>query len=99
MIMDQTKDPEKAQILKLFVATHQFARPFAAPPDIPANLRQALIDAFDATVKDPEFLAEAQRRDMEVVPVTAKAMSDMLVELYATPKDILAKAASVINDR
>jgi hypothetical protein len=36
---------------------------------------------------------------MEVVPVTAKAMSDMLVELYATPKDILAKAASVINDR
>jgi tripartite-type tricarboxylate transporter receptor subunit TctC len=99
MIMDQTKDPEKAQILKLFVATHQFARPFAAPPDIPADRRQALIAAFDATVKDPEFLAEAQRRDMEVAPVTAKAMSDMLVELYATPKDVLAKAAAVINTR
>jgi tripartite-type tricarboxylate transporter receptor subunit TctC len=99
MIMDQTWDPEKAQILKLFVATHQFARPFAAPPDIPADRRQALIAAFDATVKGPEFLAEAQRRDMEVAPVTAKAMSDMLVELYATPRDVLAKAAAVINTR
>jgi tripartite-type tricarboxylate transporter receptor subunit TctC len=99
MIMDQTWDPEKAQILKLFVATHQFARPFAAPPDIPADRRQALIAAFDATVTGPEFLAEAQRRDMEVAPVTAKAMSDMLVELYATPRDVLAKAAAVINTR
>jgi tripartite-type tricarboxylate transporter receptor subunit TctC len=99
MIMDQTRDPEKGQILKLFVATHQFARPFAAPPDIPADRRQALIAAFDATVRDPEFLAEAQRRDMEVAPVTAEAMNDMLVELYATPKDVLAKAAAAINDR
>jgi tripartite-type tricarboxylate transporter receptor subunit TctC len=96
MIMDQTADREKQQILKLFVATHQFARPFAAPPDIPADRREALVAAFAATVKDPEFLAEAQRRDMEVAPVSAKAMSDMLVELYATPKDVLSKAAAAI---
>jgi tripartite-type tricarboxylate transporter receptor subunit TctC len=96
MIMDQTADSEKRQILRLFVATHAFARPFVAPPDIPADRRHALTAAFDATMNDPEFLAEAKRRDMDVIPVTAQAMGEMLVELYATPKDVLAKAAAAI---
>ena len=97
MIMDQTSDPEKKQILKLFVATHDFARPFAAPPGIPADRRDALIKAFDATMKDPDFLAEAQRRELEVEPVTAQRMTSMLAELYATPKDVLLKAAAAIS--
>jgi tripartite-type tricarboxylate transporter receptor subunit TctC len=96
MIMNQTDDREKQQILKLFVATHAFARPFVAPPDIPADRRDALIAAFDATVSDPEFLAEAKRRDMDVAPVSAKEMTEMLVELYATPQDVLTKAAAAI---
>lgn len=96
MILDQTTDREKLQILKLFVATHQFARPFAAPPDIPTDRRDALVAAFDATVKDPEFLADTNRRDMEVAPVTAKSMNEMLTELYATPKDVLAKVTPAI---
>jgi tripartite-type tricarboxylate transporter receptor subunit TctC len=99
MIMDQTQELEKKQILKLFVATHEFARPFAAPPEIPTDRREALIAAFDATVKDPEFLAEAQRHDLEVAPVSAQTMKNMLVELYATPKNVLAKAATAINER
>ena len=97
MIMDQTNDPEKQKILKLFVATHDFARPFAAPPGIPADRRDALIAAFDATMKDPGFLAETKRRDMDVAPVTAKALSEMLTELYATPPDLLPKAAAAIT--
>ncbi|CAN0025938.1 unnamed protein product [Phaeothamnion confervicola] len=95
-IMDQTGNREKQQILKLFVATHDFARPFAAPPGIPADRRDALIAAFDATMKDPEFLAEAKRRDMDVVPVSASALNAMLAEFYATPKDVLTKAAAAI---
>ena len=96
-ILDQTNDPEKLQILKLFVATHDFARPYAAPPDIPADRRAALIQAFDDTMKDPEFLAEAQARNIDVLPVNAKALTDMIAELYKTPKDVLAKAAEAIK--
>src|SRR4051812_33848761 len=60
-----TQDPEKQQILKLFLATQEMARPFAAPPDLPADRRVALVSAFDAMVKDPEFLAEAQKLNMD----------------------------------
>ena len=96
-LIDLTDDREKQQILKLFVATHDFARPFAAAPDIPADRKAALIAAFDATMKDPESLAETKQRDLEVEPVSAKTMNEMIVELYATPPDILAKAAAAIS--
>jgi tripartite-type tricarboxylate transporter receptor subunit TctC len=92
-----TQDPEKLQILKIFLAMQETARPFAAPPGIPADRKAALIAAFDATMKDPEFLAEAQKLSADVNPLNAKAVGDILAELYATPKAILEKAAAAIT--
>jgi ABC-type phosphate/phosphonate transport system substrate-binding protein len=91
-----TQDHEKQQILKLFLASQEIARPFAAAPDIPADRKAALIDAFAATMKDPEFLADAQKQDAEVNPLPAKDIDQMLAELYATPKDVLEKAAQAV---
>ena len=96
LIMDLTKDPEKLQILKLFVSSHEFARPFAAPPGIPADRAAALIAAFEATTKDPGFLAETAKHQMEVAPVSGKRLAGMLAELYTTPEPILAKARAAI---
>jgi tripartite-type tricarboxylate transporter receptor subunit TctC len=97
LVMDLTKDKEKLQILKLILAAQEMARPFAAPPDIPADRKAALIKAFDDTMKDPEYLAEAKKLDFDVNPVSAKAIDDLLAELYATPKDVLKKAGEAIT--
>ena len=96
LILELTKDPQKLQLLKLFVSAHEFARPYAAPPGIPADRAAALIAAFDATTKDKEFLAETAKLKMEVAPVSGRRLADMLAEFYATPKDVLAKAAAAI---
>jgi len=63
---DLTQDREKLQILKLFLASQEIARPFAAPPDLPAARKNALIAAFDNTMRDSEFMAEAQRLKLDV---------------------------------
>jgi tripartite-type tricarboxylate transporter receptor subunit TctC len=97
LIMELTKDPEKLQILKLFVSAHDFARPYAAPPGIPAERAAALIQAFAETTKDAGFLAETAKHQMEVAPVSGKRLADMLTELYATPEPILAKARAAIT--
>jgi tripartite-type tricarboxylate transporter receptor subunit TctC len=94
---DLTQDREKLQILKLFLASQETARPFAAPPDLPADRRAALIRAFDATMKDPEFLAEAQKLNMDVNPLSSKGVDDILADLYATPKAVLEKAAQATS--
>jgi tripartite-type tricarboxylate transporter receptor subunit TctC len=97
LVMELTKDKEKLQILKLILAAQEMARPFAAPPGIPADRKAALVAAFDATMKDPDYLADAKRLNIDVNPVGANALEELLAELYATPKDVLKKASEAIT--
>jgi tripartite-type tricarboxylate transporter receptor subunit TctC len=90
--------PDQTQILKLILIGQAMARPFAAPPGIPADRKAALITAFERTNADPDFLAEAQRLDLEVNPVSAGKLDALLAEAYATPKDVIAKAAKAMSD-
>ncbi len=92
LIVDLIKDQEKLQIMKLFLAAQEMARPFAAPPGIPADRKAALVAAFDATMKDPEFLADATKLSIDVAPVSGAAIDKLLADLYSTPQDVLRKA-------
>ena len=94
---DLATNPEQRQILKLLLASQAMARPFAAPPDIPADRKAALLAAFDATMKDADFLAEAQKNNFDVRPVSAATIDTMLAEVYATPKDVLSKAVKAMS--
>ena len=85
-------------LVKLILIGQAMARPFAAPPGIPADRRAALIAAFERTNADPDFLAEAQRLDLDVNPVSAGKLDALLAEAYATPKDVIAKAAKAMSD-
>jgi tripartite-type tricarboxylate transporter receptor subunit TctC len=90
--------PDQVQILKLILIGQAMARPFAAPPGIPADRKAALIAAFERTTADPDFLAEAQRLDFEVHPVGAAKLDALLAEAYATPKDVITRAAKAMSD-
>lgn len=92
-----TKTPEQLQIIKLLLVSQAMARPFAAPPDIPADRKAALLAAFDATMKDADFLAEAQKLNFDVRPVSATTIDAMLAEVYQTPKDVIARATKAIS--
>ncbi len=96
IVMDLVKDPEQMQIVRLILASQAMARPFVAPPGIPEDRKRALIDAFDKTMKDPEFLAEAQKMKADINPVSAAEIDRLLAEVYKTPKDVVAKAAKAI---
>jgi tripartite-type tricarboxylate transporter receptor subunit TctC len=92
------KEPDQRQILKLLLIGQAMARPFAAPPGTPPDRRAALIAAFERTTADPEFLAEAERLNVEVNPVRADKLEALLAEAYAMPKDVIAKAAKAMSD-
>ena len=94
---DLVTNPEQLQIIKLLLTSQAMARPFAAPPDIPVERKQALIAAFDATMRDSDFLADAQKLSFEIHPVNAATIDQLLAEVYATPKDVLTKAAKAIS--
>jgi tripartite-type tricarboxylate transporter receptor subunit TctC len=97
LVMEATKDTEKLQILKLILAAQEMARPFAAPPGIPRDRAAALTAAFNATMKDPEYLADAKKSRIDVNPVTGAEIDKLLAEVYATPKDVITKASQAIS--
>jgi tripartite-type tricarboxylate transporter receptor subunit TctC len=89
---------EQHQILNFVLASQIMARPFAAPPGIPADRRAILRAGFDETMKDPAFLADAARIQLDVDPVSGADVDALIASFYATPKDVVAKAARAITD-
>jgi len=92
LITDLATSERQRQILRLVLARRTFGRPFAGPPGIPEDRKQALRKAFDDAMKDPEFLAEARQRKMDVNPVSGAEIERLIGELYRTPADIVAEA-------
>jgi tripartite-type tricarboxylate transporter receptor subunit TctC len=99
MIIDLLKDPKDRQTFELVVLPQEFGRPYVAPPEIPAERAKALIDAFEATMKDPAFLADAAKIRLTLDPLSGKEIVDMLERAYKAPKDVIDQAAkfSVVN--
>ena len=93
LALDLAKAEDQRQVLKVFLYGQEMARPFAAPPGIPADRKAALIAAFEKMLKDPEFLGEIKKLNLDLNPISASAIDGMLKELYATPKNVLERAA------
>lgn len=93
-MMELVTKPEDKRVLELVFATGEMGRPFAGPPEMPADRARALRDAFNAVVKDPALLAEAEKQNLEVDPITAEAIQALLDELYKTPPEIAERALS-----
>jgi tripartite-type tricarboxylate transporter receptor subunit TctC len=98
LVFDFAGNDRQRQILKLVLSRQSMARPFAAPPDLPEDRKQALRKAFDATMADAEFLAEARRRGLEVNPVSGAEIDKLVNELYRTPPDIVAEVRKMISE-
>ena len=88
---------EQKQLFELMYGRQSYGRPFATPPEVPAYLVAALRQAFEATMKDAEFLAEAQRLNLEIDPVSADELTALTDNLYKTPNDILERMRATLS--
>jgi len=97
LIMDMTDDPSVRAALKLIVSRQSMARPFAAPPGVPPERLAILRAAFDATMKDPDFLAEARTTELDVRPVSGDAVETLIKEVYASPPEAIKLATEAMQ--
>jgi tripartite-type tricarboxylate transporter receptor subunit TctC len=97
LVLDVASEEQK-QILRVHLAGQALGRPFAAPPGIPDDRKAALRKAFDDTMKDPEFLAEAAKAKTEVSPMTGAGIDRVLGEVYALPTELIEKAKAALKN-
>lgn len=97
LLIDFIKDPEDRQVLNLIAAPDDMGRPFFMPPGTPTSFVSVLRKAFDATMKDREFLADAAKRQMEVDPLSGAEMEKTLKAAYASPRPLVEKAMALMR--
>ncbi len=94
-IMDYAKTELDKQALELVFAPTAFAWPIVAGPGVPAERIAELRKAFDATMKDPEFLADAKKLDLEIEPVSGEEMAKTVARLSHFPKAAIERAVEL----
>jgi tripartite-type tricarboxylate transporter receptor subunit TctC len=88
--------PDDRRVLELILVRQEMGRPFAAPPGVPAERLAILRRAFEATLKDPAFLSDAARLQMEIDPLSGPEIEALLAKAYSAPKDVVAAAAKLV---
>ena len=83
------RDDEARALIELAELSYRITRPFAAPPDVPADRAKALQDAFMAVHQDAQYLDEAARLRMEVSPIDSRAALDTIDRIAAAPPKVL----------
>ena len=92
----RARSDEDRQVFDLIFGATSLGRPLAAAPATPPDRVKALRAAFDATMRDPQFLADAEKARLDIAPSSGEAVQALVAQFYASPKQVVerAKAAS-----
>ncbi|MDO9440341.1 MAG: TAXI family TRAP transporter solute-binding subunit [Beijerinckiaceae bacterium] len=88
---------EDIEVLNALTLSNQIGRPFVASQQVPADRLQALRAAFDATMKDPGFLAVVERQKLNLNPATGAEAEKIVNEIYRLPTAIAERARHIIK--
>jgi hypothetical protein len=96
-IWQYIKNDEDRKVAELVISQQAFERPYFVGPGTPAELVATLRAGFDATMRDPQFLAEAEKTGIDISPLPGAELQEMVQKLYAAPKDIIERAKQAIR--
>jgi tripartite-type tricarboxylate transporter receptor subunit TctC len=98
-LMDQHRAPEAGRRLAtVILAANIFGRPMVAPPGIPTDRLLTLREAWNRTVKDPEFLAEAKKRGWPIGPVAGEELDALAKEVIAQPPEVVQRLKKILTE-
>ncbi len=88
-------DPKDRRVAELIVSQQIFGRPYFVPAGTPPDRVATLRRAFAATIKDPEFLADAKKSRIDIEPLTGERVQQVVEKLFASPRNVVERAAEV----
>jgi tripartite-type tricarboxylate transporter receptor subunit TctC len=90
-------DPDKEAVARFLSLAMAIARPIAAPPGVPDERVIVLRRAFEAMMRDAEFLAEAQKLGAEIDPMTGQEVQDAITQILTTPRDVIERTQTALG--
>jgi tripartite-type tricarboxylate transporter receptor subunit TctC len=97
LIQDLARNTEERQAIEFLYAGQGIGRPFVAPPGVPPDRLAMLRKAFDATMKDAEFIADVKKQKLDLDPIDGDKLSALINKIYATPKAVIDRVSALVN--
>jgi tripartite-type tricarboxylate transporter receptor subunit TctC len=98
LMTELARNEAERKVFALLSSTVIVGRPILTTPEVPADRLAALKDAFAKTMKDPNFLEEAKKLNLEINPLFADEMQTLINEVIATPPDVVRLAKAAITE-
>jgi tripartite-type tricarboxylate transporter receptor subunit TctC len=97
-LMDEHKTPEsERRLVPMVLAATDFGRPIVAPPGVPPDRVRILREAFLKTLKDPELLAEAKRKNFDITPSTGEELEALARHVMSQPPEIVNRVKGLME--
>src|SRR5215212_4799815 len=97
-VQELAKNEDDRKVIQLIISGDALGKPMATSPNVPADRVKALRDAFDATVRDPEFLKAAAAARIDVTPIAGLPLQNKVQRALATPKNLANRAKAIIAE-
>jgi tripartite-type tricarboxylate transporter receptor subunit TctC len=97
LVTELAKSEEDRQVFKLISSAQGLGRPYLAPPGVPAERLAILRQAFAATLTDKAFRAEAEKLQIDIDPISADDIAQLVRETVNAPASVVAKAKAAIE--
>jgi tripartite-type tricarboxylate transporter receptor subunit TctC len=97
LLSELATNAEQKAIFDFVCQVASLARPVTTNADVPPERVAALRRAFDSTMKDPEFLADAQRQGMEISAMSGEELQQVVTGIVNAPPAVLEKIRQVVK--
>jgi tripartite-type tricarboxylate transporter receptor subunit TctC len=96
--MDEYRTPDATRRLaNLMLASGEFGRPIIASPGIPEVRVRLLRDAFAKTMRDPDFLAEARKKNLEIDPISGEDLETLAKDVVSAGRDVIERMSKLLS--
>jgi len=96
-LMNEYKTPEQARRLAtVILASGDLGRPYLGPPALPADIANILRESFQNLIADPEFLADAKKRNMDIEFTPADELEKISKEVVQQPPEVIQRVIKLL---
>jgi tripartite-type tricarboxylate transporter receptor subunit TctC len=96
-IYDYARNDEDRAAMDLAFGNSEFGRPFIAPPGVPDEIVKILRDGFEDTMSDPEFRADAQKRQLDLEITRGAEIQSLIEKIYKTPPAVVERVRKIVQ--
>jgi tripartite-type tricarboxylate transporter receptor subunit TctC len=96
-LLEAVSTPEARAIMAFYVSGAEVGRSLLAPPGIPAERVKVLRTAFDAMLKDPEFLAEIEKSGQEFQPASGEQVQKLIAAAANAPREVVERTEAILR--